>query len=496
MKNHLNIFVILAIVISMLGGGNCLAQYVMEWAVPFGGDGWDEANSCIETRDGDIMIGGFAKQQQHQLWVVKAKSDGRGRWGKIFPDYFASACNSLAQDRDTNIVLTGYAIKKGDFQKDLLVMKIDTLGNVLWHKTYGGILDEEGLKIIACDTLGGYAVCGYTSSNNDGEPNWYMMRLDDHGNKLWDKEFGMSSDDKALSIAQTYDGGFVVTGYLGNANGSAQKIMWVMKLDADGNDIWIQTLEHNMWTCGTAIIEARDSSIMAAGYTRAFTITDYDILVAKFTENGDTLWTRTYGNEDWQEATDIVETFDNAFVVGGFSMSNSKDQSSFVMLKYDSRGNLIWNNTFKRRSQDYAKSITETHDHGLLLAGTTFSLGKGWDMAVLKMKNIESTELNFVFPTDTITTSLIDQLTFKLCLKSFGVPNTVKVSVNDKTQFVDTEFKNPAPEDQLKDCFPISYTVQLEPGKNTIKMEIRDYKNYLYEKEIIVYRVPAYDFVR
>ncbi len=493
MNKYLNILII----ILMLCTGAARAQYVMEWAMPYGGDGWDEANTCIQTRDGDIMIGGFAKQKQPQLWIVKTRPDGKARWGKIFPDYASSSCNSMIQDRDSNIVLTGYAIKKGTFQKDLLIMKIDTLGNVLWHKTYGGILDEEGTKIVECDSTGGYAVCGYTCTNNDGMPNWYMMRIDNNGNKVWDKEFGMSADDKALAIAKTYDGGFVVTGYLGNASGNAQKIMWIIKLDQDGNDDWVQYFEHNMWTCGTSIIETRDSMIVAAGYTRAYTITDYDVLVVKCAANGDTLWTRTYGNEDWQEATDIVESFDNAFVISGFNMSNSKERSSFLTLKYDTRGDLLWYNSFKRRSQDYAKSVIETFDHGLLLAGTTFSLGKGWDMALLKMKNIESTELKFDFPTDTVATTLIDNLTFRLCLKSFGVPRELKVMVNNKIQLVDTEFAKPKDDQPNRGCdFPLEYTVQLEPGKNVIKLEIQDYKRYRYYRELVIYRMPAYEFVR
>ena len=497
MNKHLNILIILPVLALFLLCSPARAQYVLDWAMPYGGDGQDEANTCIETRDGDLMIGGFAKQKEHQLWIVKTRKDGKPRWGKIFPGYFASSCNSMIQDRDSNIVFTGYAIKKGAFQKDLLVMKIDTLGNVLWHKTYGGILDEEGTKIVECGPEGGYAVCGYSCTNNDGMPNWYMMRIDTHGNKVWDKEFGMSADDRALSIANTSDGGFVITGYLGNANGNAQKIMWIIKLDQDGNDIWVREFEHNMWTCGTAIMETSDSMIVAAGYTRAYTITDYDVLTVKCTADGDTVWTRTFGNEDWQEATDIVETFDGSYVVGGFNMSNSKDQSSFLMLKYDRRGDLIWHNSFKRRSQDYAKSIAETHDHGILLAGTTFSLGKGWDMAVLKMKNVENTELFFAFPTDSLTTSLIDQLTFRMCLKSFGTPREIKVLVNDKIQMVDTEFRKPAGTGQTGGCdYPLEYTVQLFPGKNVIKLEIRDYKLFLHEKELTVYRIPPYDFVR
>ncbi|MCQ2251194.1 MAG: hypothetical protein MJZ66_08810 [Bacteroidales bacterium] len=493
MRNLSNICLILMFILLSI---STKAQYVMEWAVPFGGDGWDEANTCIQTSDGDIMLGGFAKQQQYNIWIVKARSDGRGRWGKVVPDYFASSCNSMIQDRDGNIVLTGYCIKKNEFQKDLLVMKIDTLGNVLWRKTYGGKGDEEGKQIIQTKS-GGYAVCGSTTSNQDGDYNWYVLRIDKSGNLLWDEQYGMGGEDCANSLTETFDNGLLVTGYLGNAAGGGQKLMAIVKFDIGGNSEWTQWYENNDWSCGTAIIQTRDSMIMAAGYTKMFSITDYDVLVVKTDLHGDTLWTRTFGNEDWQEATSIIETYDKAFVVGGYSMSNRKDQSSFLMLKYDSRGNLVWHNMFKRKSQDYAKSIVETHDHGLLLAGTTFSFGKGWDMAVLKMKIQETTDLAFTFPTDSVSTTLLDNVTFSMCLKSFGVPNDVKVLVNNKVQLVDSEFKAPPEDQKSSGCdFPLSYNIMLEPGINKIDVEVRDYKMHKFSKKLVVYRLPAYDFVR
>ena len=472
---------------------NVYAQYTMEWATTFGGDGWDEANSCIESRDGDYILGGFAKQQEHNLWLVKLRNDSRGRWGKTFADYFISACNSIIQTSDSNYVVTGYAIRKREFQSNLLLMKIDSVGNILWHRTFGGEGDEQGAKVIETKD-GGYAVAGFSTSNFDAEPNWYILKTDSNGNLLWDTQFGSSHDDKATSIAECYDGGFVVTGYIGSGDGG-KKVMSIVRIEADGKDSWSQWYDMNQWSCGSSIIATRDSMIMATGYTKMASVTDYDVLVVKTDMNGDTIWTRTYGNESWEEGTDLVETYDNAFVICGFQMSNIKDQSSFLMLKYNSDGDLIWQNVFKRKSQDYAKSIVETRDNGLLIAGTTFAFGKGWDMAVLKMKTNERTDLFFSFPRDSVSTTLRDELTFKMCLNSFGVPNKVRVFVNNQQQIHDSGFQKPDEGTQNSGCdFPLEYTVALIPGLNVIKVEITDYKNYSFEKQISVYRLPRYDF--
>ena len=134
--------------IILMSAATASAQYNVEWAQGLGGDGWDEASTCIETRDGDYVVGGYAKLQERNMYVVKLHPDGRGRWGKIYADYATSAANCMVQTYDSCIVITGYAIRKREVQSNLLVMKIDTLGNVIWQKLYGGTGDEEGYKII------------------------------------------------------------------------------------------------------------------------------------------------------------------------------------------------------------------------------------------------------------------------------------------------------------------------------------------------------------
>ncbi|MBR4440024.1 MAG: hypothetical protein IKS00_00615 [Bacteroidales bacterium] len=471
------------------------AQYNVEWAQGFGGDGWDEACSCIETRDGDFLVGGYAKQQERNLWLVKIRPNGKGRWGKIYADYAASAANSIIQTYDSCLVLAGYAIRKREVQSKLLVMKLDTLGNVMWQKLYGGTGNEEAYKIIETKDHG-YAIAGYTTSNHDGTPSWYMLRLDENGNKLWDKQFMEGEENRALGIAQTYDGNFVVTGYIGSSTGG-RKNMIVIKMDDQGEEMWMQWYDFNDWCSGQSVIATRDSNIVVAGFTRAYSITDYDAIILKLNNDGDTLWVHTYGNEDWEEATDIVETYDGAYVISGFSKSNKRDISHFLMVKYDSRGNQMWDYIFKRKSQDYSKSIVETRDNGLLLVGATNSLGKGWDFGVLKMVNVERTDLQCHFPADSVSATLNSELKITLCLNSFGIPNNVKVFVNDQMQVNESEFHKPPSNEQQQGCdFPLSYNVSLNDGINIIRFVVRDYKNYEFEKQLKIYRLPKQRFVR
>lgn len=464
------------------------AQYVREWALTYGGDGWDEANSIIETRDGDLLVGGFVRWKEHHMWIIKLFNDGKGKWGKTYTDYYTSSSECVIQTHDSLIVSAGYTEKKRAYQSNIWVVKMDTTGKIIWEKHYGKEGDEQAKCIIETKDLG-YAIAGYTTSNMDLTPNWYVLKLDSAGNVEWDKQFGSTKEDKAYSIAQTYDEGYVVTGYNSSVSGGF-KTLSVIKLDKDGNDLWSRAYRINDWDVGSAIITTRDSNIVVAGYTRAFPIIDYDAIMIKLNNQGDTIWQRTYGTGNWEEATCLIETYDNSYAMGGFSMINGKEISNFIIVKYDAKGNLLWNYKFKRKSQDFAKSIAETRDNGLIMAGATFSHGKGWDYAVLKMKNIERTDLFFTFPKDSISTTIENELEFKMCLQSFGIPNNVRVLVNDSIQVNYSSFTQNSKQDEEAECdFPLNYKVKLREGRNDIIFIVKDYKNYEFRKNRVIYYI-------
>ena len=183
--------------------------------------------------------------------------------------------------------------------------------------------------------------------------------------------------------------------------------------------------------------------------------------------------------------------------MSGFSKSNKRDNSNFLMVKYDSRGHQMWEFNFKRKSQDYSKSIVETHEHGLLLVGTTNSLGKGWDFGVLKMENAEKTELQFHFPADSISATRQSAINVTLCLNSFGIPVNVKVFVNGQLQINENDFLPPTQADRDAGCdFPLSNDLALAYGENVIRYVVKDYKNYEFSKELKIYRLPKQRFVR
>jgi hypothetical protein len=110
---------------------------------------------------------------------------------------------------------------------------------VQWTKTIGGSDWDVAWSIIRSSD-GGYVVAGYTGSFGAGGSDIYVVKLDSGGNVQWTKTIGGSSQDVALSIIQSSDGGYVVAG--GTGSFGVRGDIYVVKMDANGNVCFSQNI--------------------------------------------------------------------------------------------------------------------------------------------------------------------------------------------------------------------------------------------------------------
>ena len=160
-------------------------------------------------------------------------SDEKLRWDKTFGGSSDDYLRYLIQTGDGGYVIAGETSSYGTGKADIWIIKLDNKGNKLWDKTFGGIDDDWIHSLIQTDD-GGYAVAGKTFSFGAGEGDYWIIKLDSEGNKFWDRIFGGSNDDSAYLLIQTNDGGYAVAGYT-FSYGAGKADFWIIKLDEKGN---------------------------------------------------------------------------------------------------------------------------------------------------------------------------------------------------------------------------------------------------------------------
>src|SRR6185436_9234691 len=222
---------ILFLAINLLKAQNPL---VKQWDKRFGGKNHDWFRAFQQTTDDGYILGGTSisgmngdKTQslwdtcnctkKGDYWIVKIDSLGNKQWDKDFGGTYYENFYSLHQTADGGYILGGYSESgiSGDKTQPVLgyddywIIKIDSLGNKQWDKTFGGTCSER-LYALQQTTDRGYIMGGYSCSSTFGGYDYWVVKTDSLGNWQWDNNFGGSAMEKLLSLQQTFDGGYIL----------------------------------------------------------------------------------------------------------------------------------------------------------------------------------------------------------------------------------------------------------------------------------------------
>ena len=291
---------------------------------------------------------------------------------------------------------------KQDESFDYWVLKFDAQDNLQWQKTYGGNGEDRGSDIIQTQD-GGYAILGYSFSssgdvtNNAGFQDFWLAKLDLNGNISWQRSFGFQGADSGISVIQTSDQGYLISGILdvtasggeGNTSRQVQKHAggdyWVLKLDSVGNLQWSRYYGGNFTDTPKGIVQTSDNGFIIAGGSDSNdtdisgNIGSYDFWVIRISSEGDLVWEKSFGGSQIDEARAIIGTDDGNFIIAGDTRSNDNDVSNnngaadLWIIKISPNGDLIWENTLGGSSFDVARSISKSQNSGFILSGSSRS---------------------------------------------------------------------------------------------------------------------------
>ncbi len=340
---------ILLIAIPSTAQTDCLE---IEWEHNYGGSLRDWARSIRQTVDGGYIVAGYSE--------------------------------SVDGDVTTN---------NGDW--DFWVLKLDELGELEWENSYGGSSSDQASEIWQT-TDGGYIVVGASTStdgdvsgNNGGEDVW-VVKLNATGGILWEQNYGGVDNDRAETVQQTTDGGYIVAGYSESQSGDVADNYgnfdyWMLKLDATGNLVWEKNYGGSGADFAYSVTEALDGGFVVAGSSIS-TDTDvsnnnglYDYWIIKTDVNGTLEWEANFGGEAEERAYHVAPASDGGYIIGGYTFSvgidvgDNNGGTDYWILKIDANGNFQWENTFGGAATETAFGLQEAFDGGYILAGYALS---------------------------------------------------------------------------------------------------------------------------
>jgi len=404
----------------------------VDWQKMFGGEDSDEAKSIQQTADGGYIVAGC---KDGEVYILKLNSigeldttapevkilspkDGAELGGTI--EINIDATDDVELEKVT-LYIDGKKIKEytsgpykyswdsskvieegahtitaeamdrsGNVGRKSVTLVMDKIKDISWEKTFGG-LDKDRAESIQQTKDGGYIVAGWTGSFGSGERDAYIFKLNSKGEVQWQKTFGGKKDDVANSIQQTTDGGYIVAGWTGSFV-SGERDAYIFKLNSKGEVEWQKMFGGEGSDEAKSIQQTKDGGYIVAGWTNSFGSGWWeDIYILKLNSKGALEWQKTFGGEGSDEANSIQQTTDGGYIVAGWTVSLGSGVKDIYILKLNSKGNLEWQKTFGGNYGNYddeANSIQQTTDGGYIIAGWTYNPDSGRsDVYILKLNS-------------------------------------------------------------------------------------------------------------
>jgi hypothetical protein len=301
---------------------------------------------------------------------------------------------SVVQTQDGGYAFAGISDAFTHGGQDILVYRLDSNGNKVWRKNYGGEEDEfawwtwagSNTYGLGCQIIntsdGGFIVIASTESfiHGSGDTDFIVYKIDANGNKQWRKNYGGTDHDWGYSVDQTSDGGYIITG--GSYSFThGQCDFLVYKLDSNGNKQWRKNYGGVNCDRATYIEQTSDGGYIVGGRTRTFTHKDCkDFLVYKLDSNGNKQWRKNYGGSWGDAGFTIHQTTDGGYIFAGMTRSfvhGAPGDKDFLVYKLDAIGNKQWRKNFGGVQDEEAYSVVQTSDGGYAVTGYTDTFTHG-----------------------------------------------------------------------------------------------------------------------
>ena len=289
------------------------------------------------------------------------------------PAYDMGEC--VQQTSDGGYVITGLGgwIESTN-QGYVYLLKTDSEGDTLWAKTFGADSGVDWGLSVQQTLDGGYIVAGYTRELGPGLEDAYLIKTDSTGDTVWTRTYGGTDQDVAFSVQQTQDGGYVVVGAT-KSMGDSKGDVYLIKTDSQGDTLWTKTYGDSLPDAGHSIRQTSDGGYIITGmanYTNP-PLTG-DLYLVRTNAQGDALWARTYGSPGvWDQGESVQETSDGGYIVAG-TAAYSPYALGFdrtYLVRTNSQGDSLWTRTYVHRDRSRGSSVSQTYDGGYVVVGTS-----------------------------------------------------------------------------------------------------------------------------
>ena len=296
------------------------------WSQTYGGVDRDGGNCVQQTLDGGFIIAGYTESfggGGYDVYLIKTDANGDTIWTRTIGGSTTEQAEYIQQTADGGYIIVGSFWSWEIQYSDVYLIKTDDEGNVEWSETYGGA-DHDGGYCVQQTTDGGYIIVGTLAFDDV-----YLIKTDNLGNELWSQTFGGVDEDIGYSVRQTAEGGYIITGET-ESYGAGGEDLYLIKTDDLGNELWSQVYGDVWYDAGYEVQQTYDGGYIISGYYNGGAL-----WVIKTNKVGSIRWSITLGDIYPERGYSVQQTAEGGYIVAGYTESYSAGGSDVWLMRIE-----------------------------------------------------------------------------------------------------------------------------------------------------------------
>lgn len=314
-----------------------LTEEVAEFTRVYEAGGHQIGHQLMLDDHGVLIIGTSMVGNQSSMLLMRTDLNGEPIWTRNVATDLDAEGEGLAHTVDGGLILVG-SQPIAPMVKDLLLVRTDSDGHVLWQRSYGGALNDIGRGVIQLHD-GSFMVIGTTSSFGTGVASMYALRVDAQGNELWSRAFGGISLDGGSALAQLDAHQAVLLGFT-ESFGAGGRDQWLVGVSLDGDSLWSRTVGGTGYEESQGFICMPDGGFALCGHSASVDPV-HAMHALRLDGSGSVLWEHhlgTIGSHDGGEGV-TMDAAGNLWFVGRGDVQGLGEE--VFLVRTDAQGQIL-----------------------------------------------------------------------------------------------------------------------------------------------------------
>jgi hypothetical protein len=313
------------------------------WTRTLGGPGNDFAWDVLPTDDGGFMTVGFTNSfgaGGDDVYLARTDSEGTPIWTRTYGGLGDELAWALHSTADGGFVVTAQTTSYGAGERDIYILRIDAAGDTLWTTVLGGPgVDRVFATVPTAD--GGSVFAGITSNETVGGLDASLVRIDSVGDVVWARTYGGEGNDIGHGVATAPNGGFLLVGYT-DSFGAGNNDIYLVRTDGDGEVIWTEFIGDAGDDRAMMAVPTSEGGFAIAGYASG-TAEYWSVRLTAISGSGDQLWSESFGSPGTDRGVMLQETSDGAYIFTGGIWNEDHQEPDLFLAKIASPGHVNQN---------------------------------------------------------------------------------------------------------------------------------------------------------